>query len=216
MALHLAHLIWDSVNGISTCSPLVPVHCGENARAMSVYPKYFGDTDDIDWVIGNSNADEWNTNTGSRNGVAVTYNGVVYLYDVQADATSDEDENSPYGKLALFMSYCCEDCGSTPVTIDGEYNGTYPALPATQFCYTVTITEAGYVGSDEAPSDYPTAYDLTQVAMTVPDNYLVSDVTFVSYNTGTDTLIVRFCLSTSVSSTGAPLGFPENWSFAAI
>jgi hypothetical protein len=216
MSLHLAHLIWDSVNGISTCSPLVPVKCGDSARAMSVYPKYFGNTDDIDWVIANANADEWTSETGARNGVAVTSNGIVYLYDIQADATSDELENSPYAKLSLFLSYCCEDCGTTPVTIDGEYNGTYDSLPASTFCYTVTITDAGYVGSDEAPSDYPTAYDLTQIAMTVPDDYLVSDVTFVSYNTSTDDLVVRMCLSAEVTTTGAPLGFPSNWAFAAI
>lgn len=211
MALKTAYLIWDSISGKS-CAGRVQMRCGDNARAMSIYPQYFGDTGDVTWIPVNAVGDEWTTKEGAMNGVAVSIGNNMYIYDIQADATSDEDENSPNAKLAQFLSYCCEDCDPNTVNVDGEYNGVTPDLPADTFCYTVTITDANE-GSDES---FPTAYDLGQVEMTVPEDYLASAVTFVSYNTGTNVLIVRFCLTQEVSTTGAPIGFPENWSFAEI
>lgn len=208
MALKLGHLIWDSTNGLACDTTKAPIVCDTNARGASLVPVQFDGPAGLVWEL-NDGITTWPTNTGARNGVAVSIDGTVYVWDVQGDASSDEDENSPFAKLAAFLELCknCEDCDTAGVsTLDGEYNGTYPAVPASSFCYNLTVTGV---------TDYPTAQDIKAVELNL-GNYLAGQVSVVSYNTGTDTAIYRVCLTTSVETNGYPMGAPSGYTFAAV
>lgn len=208
MALKLGYLIWDSTNGLACDGVKKPVVCDVNARAGSVVPVTFDGVTGLTWDL-YDNVSEWPDNSGARNGVIVNINGTLYLWDVQGDATSDEEANSPYAKLAAFLELCkdCEDCDAEGVSIlAGEYNGVYEPVPATTFCYNVTVTSV---------TDYPTAQDIKEVELNF-GNYLHGQVKVVSYNAGTDTAVYRVCLTKSVDSAGYPVGAPSNYSFAAV
>ena len=219
MSVKTAYKIWGS-DGQLGCGRVATI-CAENVVPASLVPYYVAGTDTVAWNVEIITGDTWSTVTGARNGILVTQPTtlggipIATLYDVQADATSDEDENSPYNKLAVWLGYCCGDCDPNVIAIDGEYNGTYPALAGTSFCYNVTITGV---------TENPTAYALTQIALTIPNDYLASDVKVVSYNAGTDVLVVNFCSYKELTSTGYPLGFPASnaslgttltWAFAS-
>lgn len=208
MALNLGYLIWDSANGVACADKKAPIVCDVNARPASISPMLFDGPSGLQWFF-NDNLAEWEDITGERTGIAVTVGDVVYLWDVQGDATSDEAENSPFAKLAAFLELCknCEDCEASGVsTLAGEYEGTYPDLPASSYCYTITVTGV---------TDYPTAQDIKVVEMNL-GNYLVGAVKVQSYNAGSDTAVYRACLTISVGSKGQPMGAPSNYTFAAV
>jgi len=208
MALKLGYLIWDSTNGIACDVTKKPIVCDTNARGASLVPNIFDGVSGEQWFL-HDGLNEWPSNTGARNGVAVDIDGTTYVWDVQGDASSDEAENSPYAKLAAFLELCkdCEDCDAAGVsTLEGEYEGTYPAVPATSFCYNVTVTRV---------ADYPTAQDIKTVELNF-GNYLNGQVKVVSYNAGSDTAVYRVCLTVSVNSSGYPVGAPSTYSFAAV
>jgi|688.fasta_scaffold436041_1 hypothetical protein len=208
MALNLGFPIWNSNNGIICSEQKAPIVCATNARPAYLEPRYYDGVNETQWVL-NDNVYAWGTGTGNRNGIAVDINGVTYVWDVQGDASSDEVENSPFAKLASFLELCkdCEDCDNAGVaTLAGEYEWTYPALPSTSFCYNLTVTSV---------TDYPTARDIQIVEMSA-GTYLVGAVKVVSYNAGTDTAVYRICLSQAVTSSGSPIGFPTNYTFASV
>lgn len=208
MALKLGYLIWDSTNGLACDGTKAPIVCDVNARGASIVPVTFDGVSGLTWQL-HDNQTAWPSNTGARNGVAVTINGTVYIWDVQGDATSDEDENTPFAKLAAFLELCkdCEDCDAAGVsTLEGEYEGDYPAIPGTEFCYNVTVTGV---------TDYPSAQDIKEVELNF-GNYLAGQVKLVSYNAGTDTAVYLVCLTVSVDSAGYPVGAPSNYTFAAV
>jgi hypothetical protein len=209
MALNLGHLIWDSVNNLACDDKKAPIVCDVNARPASLVPRMMEGVSDLQWFL-YDNVSVFPTDTGVRNGVAVTDSeGNIYVWDVQGDASSDEAENSPFAKLASFLELCknCEDCDTAGVgTLNGEYNGTYNALPASSYCYTLTIT---------SQADYPNASDIKNVELQL-GNYLVGEVSVKSYNTGTDTVVYNVCLTLDVTSTGAPMGAPSNYAFASV
>lgn len=200
----ILYLLWDSNKGV--CTTRVPMMCDcSNARPASIVPQYFPQgTDDVEWIPYDNVGDEWTTKTGARNGIMVSCGNTAYLFDIHGDASSDEVTNSPYAKLAAWEEACCNGCDAVG-DVNGEYEGDYPALPGTQFCKLVTITGV---------TDYPTAYDINMISLTIPEGFLNSDVQVVSYNAGTDVLVVKLCLSVNVTSTGYPLGFPSTWTFA--
>lgn len=217
MSVKTAYKIWGS-DGQLGCGRVATI-CAENVVPASLVPYYVAGTDTVAWNVEIITGDTWSTVTGARNGILVTQPTtlggipIATLYDVQADATSDEDENSPYNKLAVWLGYCCGDCDPDVIAINGQYNGEYDPLAGTEFCYNVTITGV---------TENPTAYALTQIALMIPNDYLTSDVKVESY-TGT-TLVVSFCTSKELTSTGYPLGFPASnaslgttltWAFAS-
>lgn len=208
MALKLGYLIWDQVNGLACDVTKNPVVCNVNARPASLVPVTMDGVTGTRWDLWDD-IKEWPSNTGARNGIAVTIDGTVYVWDVFGAATSDEDEDSPYAKLAAFLELCknCEDCDAEGVsTLAGEYEGTYPAVPATKFCYNVTVTGV---------EDYPSAQDIKYVELQF-GNYLAEQVKIVSYNAGTDTAVYRVCLTAQVTANGYNVGAPSNYSFSAI
>lgn len=208
MALNLGFPIWNSDKGIICNDVKAPIVCATNARPAYLEPRYYDGVNETQWVF-NDNVYTWGTETGNRNGIAVDINGVTYVWDVQGDATSDEEENSPYAKLAAFLELCknCEDCDNAGVaTLAGEYEFSYPALPATSFCYNLTVTGV---------TDYPDARAIQIVEMNA-GTYLVGAVKVVSYNASTDVAVYRICLSQAVTSNGSPIGFPSNYSFASV
>lgn len=216
MALKIGYQIWNSSTGLD-CGQS-PLTCGSNPFPASLIPTFVSETGRVIWHAEKAVGNEWSTVTGARNGIAVEVEtgGIkqLRLYDVKAEATSDEDEDSPYNKLAVWLSSCCEDCDPDVTTIDGEYNGTYHALGATEFCYTVTV---GGV------TENPTAYALDQIAMMIVGIVLKSDINLVSYNEGTNVLVFKMCVNRALTSTGYPIGFPTShpslgttltWAFA--
>jgi len=208
MALNLGFPIWNSNNGIVCNEMKAPITCATNARPAYLKPVYFDGVNETQWSLFD-NVTSWVANQGNRNGIAVDIDGVTYVWDVQGDASSDEVENSPFAKLASFLELCknCEDCDNAGVaTLAGEYEWTYPSLPATTFCYTLAVTGV---------TDYPNARDIQIVEMSA-GTYLVGAVQVVSYNTGTDVATYRICLTQSVTSSGSPIGFPSNYTFTAI
>jgi hypothetical protein len=208
MALKLGYLIWDSANGVACADKKAAVVCDVNARPASITPMLFDGVSGLQWYF-NDNLSEWEGVTGERTGIAVEVDGVIYVWDVQGDATSDEAENSPFAKLSTFLELCkdCEDCEAAGVsTLDGEYEGEYPALPASSYCYTITVTGV---------TDYPTAQDIKVVEMNL-GNYLVGAVKVQSYNAGSDTAVYLACLTISVGTKGQPMGAPSTYTFAAV
>jgi len=202
MALKLGFLIWSTDS--LACDVKQPIRCDLNARPAYLQPEIFDGVNQTQWKLFD-NVTEWGSNTGSRNGVAVDIDGVTYLWDVQGDASSDEEENSPFAKLAAFLELCknCENCDDTGVgTLAGEYEFSYPAVPNPKYCYNVSVT--GVVS-------YPNAQDVQFVEMSA-GTYLVGAVGVVSYNTGSDTAVYRMCLSKPYTA----IGFPSNYSFSAV
>lgn len=215
MALKLGYLIWDSVNGLACDGTKGPVICETNAFPASIVPNLLQDANEQTWWPDEIITTTWNTTTGTRNGIGVIIDGVTYVWDVQGDADSSEDieENSPYAKLAAFLELCkdCENCDEEGVsTLAGEYNvagvATYPDLAPTSFNYDVTVTEV---------TDNPSAQDIQRVEMAA-GTYLVGSVRVISYNDGTNTAVYRMGLTQSVTSSGAPIGFPDNYSFSEV
>ncbi len=213
MALQLGYLLFDSVNGLACDGTKGPVICNTNAFPVSLVPQYFQDANEQTWWPDETITKEWNTTTGTRNGIGVVIDGTTYVWDVQGDADSSEDieENSPYAKLAAFLELCkdCENCDEQGVsTLAGEYNvggvATYPNLPGTSFCYEVTVTDV---------EDYPSAQDIQRVEMAAGTD-LVGAVRVISYDPNTDTAVYHMCLDKAVTSSGSPIGFPANYSFA--
>lgn len=202
MALNLGFLIYSTDN--VACDVKQAIVCATNARPAYLEPRMYDGVNEAQWIL-NDNVTEWVTGMGNRNGIAVDINDVTYLWDVQGDASSDEEENSPYAKLAAFLELCknCEDCDNQGVsTLAGEYEFSYPAIPSGEFCYNVTVTEV---------TSYPSASDIQRVEMTA-GTFLVGAVGVVSYNAGSDTAVYRMCLSKVYSA----IGFPSNYSFAAV
>ena len=202
MALNLGYLMWSNTN--LACDTKKPITCALNARPAYISPRRYDGVNELQWIF-NDNVTEWVTGQGNRNGIAVDIDDVTYLWDVQGDASSDEVENSPFAKLAAFLELCkdCENCDDAGVaTLAGEYEFTYPAIPSGTFCYNVTVTGV---------TSYPSAQDVQFVEMNA-GTYLVGAVGVVSYNAGTDTAVYRMCLSKAYTQ----IGFPSNYSFAAV
>ena len=208
MALKLGYLIWDQVNALACDVTKQPVVCNVNARPASLVPVNIDGVTGVMWQLWDD-IKEWPSNTGARNGIAVTIDGTVYVWDVYGAATSDEDEDSPYAKLSAFLELCkdCEDCDAEGITtLAGEYEGTYPAVPANKFCYNVTVTGV---------TEYPTAQSIKYVELNF-GNYLAEQVKVVSYDAGTDTAVYLVCLTVSVDANGYAVGAPSTYTFAAV
>lgn len=203
MALNLGYLMWSNTN--LACDTKKPITCALNARPAYISPRRYDGVNELQWIF-NDNVTEWVTGQGNRNGIAVDIDDVTYLWDVQGDASSDEEENSPNAKLAAFLELCknCENCDDAGVaTLAGEYEFTnYPAIPSGTFCYNVTVTGV---------TSYPSAQDIQVVEMS-GGTYLIGAVGVVSYNAGSDTAVYRMCLSKAYTQ----IGFPSNYSFAAV
>jgi hypothetical protein len=207
MSLNLGYPIWNSNSEIS-CELKAPIVCNVNARPAYILPTKFDGVSEWQWILHDNVTEYPDSTTGARNGIAVDINGVTYLWDVLGVASSgDPDANSPFNKLAAFLELCknCDDCTTTGVaTLAGEYEGVFPALPATTFCYKVEVS--GYTSE-------PTARDIQIVEMNC-GTYLVGEVSVVSYAAGTATYNV--CLTKDVTSNGSPIGFPSNYTFMAV
>ena len=204
MSLKLGYALWNSNSEIS-CELRAPIVCNVNARAAYILPTKFDGVSEWQWILHDNVSEYPAPSTGARNGIAVDINGVVYLWDVLGVGSSgDPDPNSPWNKLAAFLELCknCDDCTTTGVSVlAGEYEGTFPALPATTFCYELEVS--GY-------TDAPTARDIQIVEMSC-GTYLVGEVKLLSYAAGTATYYV--CLTKLVSANGSPVGFPSNYTF---
>lgn len=204
MALKKGYEIWNSTTGVTTPTNKVTFITGTNPRPASISPQYFEGTNDLFWkLIDNVNSDVWGTDVGQRNGIAVTDGSVVRLYDVKGFATSDTVLNCPWNKLSAWLSIIA-DTTTTNLSVQGQYNGTYPALPSVNgYCYTMVIT----AGAGNWTNAQLTAYDVNAIAMLFPLDYLNSDISVVSC---TSTVITLTLCSKVALGTGGYTGFPTS------
>lgn len=208
MSLKLGYPIWNSNSEIS-CELKAPIVCNVNARPAYIIPTKFDGVSEWQWILHDNVTEYPASTTGARNGIAVDIDGVTYLWDVFGPASSGEAADSPFAKLSAFLELCknCDDCTTTGIdTLPGEYEGTFPALPATTFCYTVAVS--GYTSE-------PTARDIQIVEMNC-GTYLSGEVSVVSYVEGTGIVTYNVCLTKGVGTKGSPIGFPANYTFTPV
>lgn len=202
MALKKGYEIWNSTTGVNSTANKITFVTGTNPRPASIVPQYFEGSSDIDWLLfDNVNSDVWGTATGQRNGIMVDDGSVCRLYDVKGFATSDTVLNCPWNKLSAWLSIIA-DTTTTNLSVQGQYNGTYPALPSVfGYCYTVVMTAT--VGN--WTNAQLTAYDINSIALLFPLDYLNSDISVVSC---TSTQITLTLCSKVALGTGGYNGFP--------